>query len=141
MQFPKLTPLQSRLAACLLTFILLIVLFFSISPRQFAYAAELDSSLRDQDHNHHHIGEWIPNDIDWGEEDDLSVAQYQAEFPGFDRSIIGRASSALTELKDNIPLSSNVAAGQTEYFVFLNSSVWVGFSTAGCGLPPGISEF
>jgi calcium channel MID1 len=141
MQFPKLTPLQSRLAACLLTFILLIALYLSISPRHFAYAAELEISLPDQDHNHHRIGEWIPNDIDWGEEDDLSVAQYQAEFAGLDRSIIGRATTALTELKDNLPVSSNVASGQTQYFVFLNSSVWTDLSNAGNGLPPGISNY
>jgi calcium channel MID1 len=78
--------------------------------------------------------------VDWGEEDDLSVAPYQADFAGFDRSIIGRASSALTELKDNIPVGSNVASGQTQYFVFLNSSLWADFSTSGNGLPPEISQ-
>jgi calcium channel MID1 len=139
MQFPKLTPLQKRLAACLLTFVLLAILFFSLSPRNFAYAADLDSSFLTQDHNHHRIPEWLSNDIDWGEEQDLSVAQYQADFVGFDRSIIGRADSALMELKGNTPVNADVSSGQTQYFVFLNSSVWADYSSAGNGLPPGIS--
>jgi calcium channel MID1 len=142
MQFPKLTPLQSRLVACIVTLSLLLILYLSLSPNHFAYAAELDSSVLDRDHNHHRIPEWPSNDIDWGEEEkqDLGVAQYQAEFAGFSRSIIGRADSALTELKDNIPLSMNVVSGQTQYFVFLNSSVSAPFSTAGNGLPPEFSN-
>jgi calcium channel MID1 len=142
MQFPKLTPLQSRLVACIVTLALLVILYFSLSPTHFAYAAELDSSFLDQDHNHHRIPEWLSNDIDWGdeEEQDIGVAQYQADFVGFSRSIIGRADSALTELKDNIPMSQNVASGQTQYFVFLNESVFAPLSTAGNGLPPGFSN-
>ena len=51
MQFPKLTPLQSRFAASLLASAILMFIYFSLSNTQFAYAAELDSIIP-SDHNH-----------------------------------------------------------------------------------------
>lgn len=142
MQFPKLTPLQKRLAACIATLLLLIVVFLSLSPPSFAYAAELDSFLS-QDHNHHRIQELLSNDIDWGEEyegNDVSTPEYQAEFAGFDRSIIGRADLGFVELKNNLVAGSEINANQTQQFVFLKASLDTQQSTAGNGLPPGLNN-
>ena len=105
MQFPKLTPLQSRFLACLGTSILLIIIYYSLSPTHFAYAAEVEATLN-QDHNHHRIYDDLDlsRDIDWEDEEDfgnIETASYQSDFgPGVDRSIIGGAQkvSALKSL-------------------------------------------
>jgi calcium channel MID1 len=136
MQFPKLTPLQSRFAACLGTSILLLILYFTISPPQFAYASELES-VHNQDHNHHRIDLDPSSDIDWGE--DTEGEQYEAEFSAFQRSIIGRVVADVKPLANNIPDALNVAPGETIYYVFENSSVWGSHSAPRQGLPSPIS--
>jgi calcium channel MID1 len=136
MQFPKLTPLQSRFAACLGTSILLLILYFTISPPQFAYASEL-VSVHNEDHNHHRIDLDPSSDIDWG--DDTEEEQYEAEFSGFERSIIGRAAADVKPLTNNVPDTLNVAPGETIYYVFENSSVWGNHSAPRQGLPSPIS--
>lgn len=147
MQFPKLTPLQSRFLACLGTSILLVIIYYSLSPTHFAYAAELESTLN-EDHNHHRIYHDLDlsNDIDWGKDDnedfDKYAPSYQAEF-GFthDRSIIGRAASGTFALANNVPTTSNIEAGEMQSFVFDNSSLWSNFSPDENGLPANLSAF
>lgn len=147
MQFPKLTPLQSRFLACLGTSILLVIIYYSLSPTHFAYAAELESTLH-EDHNHHRIYHDLDlsNDIDWGKEDDEDydkyAPSYQAEFGfGHERSIIGRAASGTFALTNNIPTTSNIAPGEIQSFVFDNSSVWSSPSSEENGLPANLSAF
>jgi calcium channel MID1 len=136
MQFPKLTPLQSRFAACLGTSIILLIVYFTISPPQFAYASEL-GSVHNQDHNHHRIDLDPSSGIDWG--DDMEGEQYEPEFSAFERSIIGRAAADVKALTNNIPDALNVAPGETVYYVFENSSVWGNHSAPRQGLPSPIS--
>lgn len=146
MQFPKLTPLQSRFLACLGTSILLVIIYYSLSPTHFAYAAEIEATLN-QDHNHHRIYNnlGLPGDIDWEDEEedfDIEIASYQSDFgPGVDRSIIGRAASGTFALVNNVPTSSNIAAGEIQYFVFDNSSLWMPLSPTENGLPANLSAF
>lgn len=145
MQFPKLTPLQSRFLACLGTSILLIIIYYSLSPTHFAYAAEIEATLN-QDHNHHRIYNNLgfSGDIDWEDEDnfDIEIASYQSDFgPGVDRSIIGRAASGTFALVNNVPTTSNIAAGEIQYFVFDNSSLWEDLSPIKNGLPANLSAF
>src|ERR1700761_3843551 len=108
MQFPKLTPLQSRFAACIGTTLLLLLIYFSISPPHFAYAAELDS-IHNEDHNHR----WILSDMSKGEdswdwEDDDDQDEFVGYEPGFaaglDHSLIGRAT-----VMDTVILQNNQA--------------------------------
>jgi calcium channel MID1 len=150
MHFPKLTPLQSRLAACLGTSIILLIIYFSLSPTHFAYAAELDS-IHNQDHNHHRIplGQDldIASGIDWGEDDvDLDMAdldgtaQYQAEFAGLGRDLIGRAPLDTVALKNNQPNQLNISPGETQYYIFENSSVFGASTPWRTGLPTNISR-
>jgi calcium channel MID1 len=150
MHFPTLTPLQSRFAACLGTSILLLIIYYSLSPAHFAYAAELDS-IHNQDHNHHRIpqghGLDLANDIDWGDDEvDLDsasfdgTAQYQAGFLGMSRDIIGRALEDTFALKNNVPNELNVSPGDVKYYVFENSSVWGSATAWRTGLPTNISR-
>ncbi|KAF2397108.1 hypothetical protein EJ06DRAFT_515282 [Trichodelitschia bisporula] len=124
MQFPKLTPLQSRLVACLCTSTLCVLVYYLLSPapaRYFAYAAELDSLLN-QDHNHHRIlgaqGAELLGDS-WGEE-----GSYEAEFVGVSRSLIGRADDVPQGLKNNVPETLNIDPGDTKYYVFEKADIF-----------------
>ncbi|KAF2840290.1 hypothetical protein M501DRAFT_991301 [Patellaria atrata CBS 101060] len=133
MQFPKLTPLQSRLAASLTTAVILIVILFSLSPRHSAYAAEIDSILNDE-HNHH----WLPENVDaaglsWDDEKDQDA--YEAEFLGLDRGIIGRAPAGVDGLDNNTPSNLNLDPGRTNNYVFENKTLWGNHSATGLGLP------
>jgi calcium channel MID1 len=150
MQFPKLTPLQSRLAACLGTSVILVIIYLSLSPSHFAYAAELDSILHD-DHNHHRIGVGhslnLAADIDWSESgntldaDGFDVAaDYQAEFPGVSRELVGRAPPVVAPLKNNNPSATNIAPGETNEYVFASSEVYGPPGTLRTGLPWSISR-
>ncbi|KAF2427116.1 hypothetical protein EJ08DRAFT_363212 [Tothia fuscella] len=148
MQFPKLTLLQSRFSACLGTSILLFIIYYSISPSHFAYAAEIDS-IHNEDHNHHRIPVLsdlqVAGEIDWEDvELDTShsdgTAQYQAEFQGLSRGIIGRALENQFALKNNVPSSLNIRSGEVQYYVFENSSVWGNYSVWRTGLPEVIAR-
>lgn len=148
MHFPKLTPLQSRFAACLGTSLLLFIIYYSVSPSHFAYATELDS-IDNEDHNHHRIpilsDLQVASEIDWGEDElDTShfdgTAQYQAEFLGVSRGIIGRALENQFALKNNVPNSLNLRPGEVQYYVFENSSVWGNHSAWRNELPESIAR-
>jgi len=146
MQFPKLTPLQSRFLACLGTSILLVIIYYSLSPTHFAYAAKVEATLN-QDHNHHRIYNDLDlsRDIDWENEEeafDIETASYQSDFgPGVDRSIIGRAASGTFALVNNLPTTSNIAAGETQQYIFDTSSLWSTLSGTENGLPVNLSAF
>jgi calcium channel MID1 len=145
MQFPKLTPLQSRFLACLGTSVLLVIIYYSLSPAHFAYAAEIPlDTTHNEDHNHRRLVGLSPDfapDVGWEErlagvgveevdveergEWDREVAGYQAEFFGADRSIIGRAPLDTVSLQNTVPSKLNVQAGQTNYYSFENISALV----------------
>jgi len=149
MPLPKLTPLQSRFAACLGTSVLLFIIYYSVSlfPSHFAYAAELDS-IHNQDHNHHRIAREqefaLASETDWGDDENVEMfegtAEYQADFVGLGRDIIGRALLDTFALQNNIPNSLNVGPGETRYYVFENSSVWGEHASWRSGLPSNISR-
>jgi calcium channel MID1 len=146
MKLPKLTPLQSRFAACLGTSIVLLIIYFSLNPSHFAYAAELDSILG-EDHNHHRIAlgrEFsLAGDLDWGDGgldyDSDGTADYQADFAGISRSIIGRAPLDTVGLKNNLPNTLNIDAGQTQYYIFEKDEVFSMPGTRGSQLPTNVT--
>jgi calcium channel MID1 len=62
--------------------------------------------------------------------------RYEAEFFGFDRSIIGRAPSWVdAAIDNNYFYQDNVPQGTTRYYIFTNSSVWGKLSDPSQGLP------
>ena len=125
MQFPKLTPLQSRFAACLGTSLVLLVIYFSLHPANFAYAAELDS-LHHADHNHHRIALARSLALDWGPyegegSDDSIGYDPQFEVGALDHGIVGRQSLDTIRLENNKPNNLNIDARETHYYVFEKS--------------------
>lgn len=146
MQFPKLTPLQSRLAACLGTSIILVIIYYSISPSHFAYAAELESILK-EDHNHHRIdfGQELDfKDVtNWGEdaamlEEDgfAGMREDEAGLAGVVRDLVWRATPGTTDMRNNVPFGTNIAAGDSDPYVFPSAQVFGPTGTPRTGLPP-----
>ncbi|KAE9989840.1 hypothetical protein EG327_002181 [Venturia inaequalis] len=144
MQFPKLTPLQARLAACLGTSIILVVLYYSVSPSHFAYAAELESILN-EDHNHHRIDfgqeRGFRDVTDWGEDEAMleedafaGVEEGGDGFGGVARDLVRRAPGT-SPLKNNIPFGENIAPGAVATFKFARSEVYGPPGTLRTGLP------
>ncbi|GME27045.1 putative calcium channel subunit mid1 protein [Neofusicoccum parvum] len=124
MACPKLSPLQSRLAASLTAVALLILIYLSLGPANLAYAAATE------DHNHDRLegGAFL------GAE--LEADGYEPEFVGVSRDIIGRQDGeSYMLLSNNQPGTNNVEAGSTMYYRFDNSSVWGNLSDATPGLP------
>jgi calcium channel MID1 len=135
MPFPKLSPLQSRLAASLVACILVLLLYLSLSSAHFAYATEVES-IRPEDHNHERL--LSPYILD-GELDDVGQPEdvYEAEFFGVDRSIIGRAPTWVqATLENNYFYNDNVQRGEMKYYMVSNSTIWGNYSGPSQVLPP-----
>lgn len=135
MPLPKLSPLQSRLAASLVACVLVLLLYLTLSSSHFAYASDVDST-RPEDHNHVRLLTpfILDDELDDVEQREL---QYEAEFFGFDRSITGRAPSWVeATIDNNNDYMDNVPQGEVRYYMFANSSVWGQLSGPSQGLPP-----
>ncbi|KAH7321596.1 stretch-activated Ca2+-permeable channel component-domain-containing protein [Rhexocercosporidium sp. MPI-PUGE-AT-0058] len=135
MPLPKLSPLQSRLAASLFASIMLLLLYLFFSLPNFAYAADVNS-IQPEDHNHEQLLDFPL--LDDFHELELREEEYESEFFGVDRSIIGRATTQPTGLVNNRVEATNVQLGQSFYYVFTNASLWGSKSPAAPGLPSQI---
>lgn len=138
MPVPKLSPLQSRLAASLIASFMLLMLYLAFAAPHFAYAADVDSIAR-EDHNHERLLSKALLDIDV-EDLESRTFEYEADFIGYDRGIIGRAPNANTPtaLVNNQPDLTNVPQGMTMQYVFQNASLWGDLSAPTAGLPSAI---
>jgi calcium channel MID1 len=133
MPFPKLTVLQSRLAASVVATALVLLLYFALSSTHFAYASEVDSILP-EDHNHERLlGPYILEGEADGE--DNEIVGYQPDFLGVDRGIIGRADPGTDAVNNNMPVNMNIELGTTKLFVFTNASLWGEMAGPTEGLP------
>ncbi|KAG4430143.1 hypothetical protein IFR05_014379, partial [Cadophora sp. M221] len=135
MPLPKLSPLQSRLAASLCASIMLLLLYLFFSVPSFAYATDVDS-IQPEDHNHEQLLDFPL--LDDFHELELREEEYESEFFGVERSIIGRATTQPTGLVNNRIEATNVQLGQSFYYVFTNASLWGTKSPATPGLPSQI---
>ena len=137
---PKLTPLQSRLLASVLTLVLLGVVYWALSHPHIAYAAELDydggGRLRGgEDHNWHRIAlEEV--ETYWAEgvdaEDDTGTAVLSA-----------RAPAVSTTGGNNVPNTDNIEPGGTTVWEFTNEQLNSRPAERGPGLPrdlPGVED-
>ncbi|TVY73218.1 Calcium influx-promoting protein ehs1 [Lachnellula suecica] len=136
MPLPKLSPLQSRLAASLIASLMLLLLYFTFASPHFAYAADVDS-IRAEDHNHERLlaRPFLDIDVDGLE---LREMAYEVEFMGIDRGIIGRAPTGNepTGVINNRKEQINIALGQTVSYMFTNASLWGAKSTTKAYLSP-----
>ena len=122
--FPKLTPLQSRFAACLSASVILFLLWLSVTKPHFAYALELDS-IPSEDHNHYIILDDERLD-DW-----FTSGKNEKE----EKERIARAEAGVSALANNDPASSNIRIGETQNWVFPQDAVDGPHGTRGAGLP------
>jgi len=138
MPLPKLSPLQSRLAASLIASLMLLMLYFAFSNPHFAYAADVDS-IRHEDHNHERLLDTSFLDTMF-EEVELRALEYEADFVGFDRSIVGRQASGNDpdELMNNVVIQTNVEQGQVKSYMFSDTSLYAHQSPSTPGLPSAI---
>jgi calcium channel MID1 len=129
---PKSSPLQSRLAASLVVSIVISILYLAVSYTPFAYAADIDP-IQGGDR-----GRLLDMPfMEVGFEDlELRELEYEAEFAGYDRGIIGRVPTAdtPTPLINNRMVLTNVEQGQLLWYSFLNASVFGELSSI-TGLP------
>ncbi|KAI9721436.1 MAG: hypothetical protein M1812_002198 [Candelaria pacifica] len=138
MPLPKLTPLQSRLAASFAASLVLITIYIWCSNPDFAYAAHDVGSIGNDDHNHR-----MSYDLDaqpdaskilnWDDGEELET--YEPNFPGLDRSIIGRAPDGAEDLPNNTPGKLNINLGETQYWTVSNATLWGDLSPPTSGLP------
>jgi calcium channel MID1 len=124
MPLPKLSLLQSRLAASLIASLMLLMLYLAFSSHNFAYAANVDS-IRPEDHNHERL---LGLDLRRADIEDLEIRDdglYRAGFLGYDEGITGRApvSDSPTQLENNIPRADNLAQGQTNFYIFPSTAL------------------
>lgn len=143
MQFPKLTPLQSRFAASLAASFTLLVFYLSLSSPHFAYAVETESPAA-KDSSRPHLLD-LEGRLDLTEQyawhDDEVEQNYEPDFAGLDRGIIGRAPIESQNLENNTPGKRNIqGGGGPHYWVFQNESVWGPHALVTSGLPSPLED-
>ena len=125
MQFPKLTPLQSRLAASIAASLTLLILFFAFSRPQFAYAFSADS-IEHRDHNHPFLLDLEACAVTLDLEIDDEAPKDYSETAGSDQTLIGRAPDppVIQNLSNNVPGQLNITlGGPTQFWSFPKSEL------------------
>lgn len=153
MQFPKLTPLQSRLAASLTATFIVVIIYLSLSKRQVAYAAELGSppgqdgeARLAEDHPW-----WRVEEYDGAEVTDTSSVIWDLDFEddGHDEEdeagasmLRGRASTNETALlgQNNVPGQLNINSGERQLWLYPNTTLRTDYAPKGKGLPSDVDE-
>ncbi len=135
MQFPKLTALQSRLAATLAASAILVILFFSLTRPQFAYAAELDARIP-PDHNHPIALDFSGAMMDEDEEEERRAAlDWELHELSIREGLVRRAPPGVSALSNNDPQTMNIDVGQTQNWVVSKEMVAGPPGVLGPGLP------
>ena len=137
MQFPKLTPLRLRFTVSLAASFILVVFYLSLSSPHFAYAAETDSTapkgpsrprLLDSQNRLEFIEHYT-----W--DNDEVKQNYEPDFAGLDRGIIGRAPTK-SQLDNNAPGKGNIqVGGDPQYWEFPNDTLRDPFTPGTSRLP------
>lgn len=113
MQFPKLTPLQSRFLASFVASAMLVILYLALTSPQFAYAVDLDSRIP-PDHNH-------PLRLD----SPFRLKGHAVDVDNEERTATSlhdlterAAESMVSALENNNPQNLNIGFGETQNWVF-----------------------
>lgn len=123
MQFPKLTPLQSRFAASLVASLVLLLLYLTFNTPKFAYAFDLDSRIP-PDHNHPILDLFDDESLEYASEreDSTVVLPRQAE-------------DAILSLSNNDPQNLNIEPGNSQFWTFPQDAIDGPPTETGPGLP------
>ena len=139
MQFPKLTPLQSRFAASFAASLILVILFLTVSRPQFVYAFEADL-IEHRDHNHPFLLDRYSLTQTLKIDKDNEEQSRVREFVGLDWSLVRRAAPDPLEIKslsNNIPGQSNYTpGGPTQVWSFLKAELEGPLSPPGTEILP-----
>ncbi|KAI3396131.1 hypothetical protein diail_462 [Diaporthe ilicicola] len=132
----QLSPLQSRFVASAIATVLLIIIYFTLFPPQFAFAEEISHGSPIVLDGSAGLG---------GVDTELETRDlwYSPEFEAFDRSILGEVTKRDTlSLSNNVPNQMNLAAGDTLVYVFKSSELSSSGDTSSLELrgDPGTSE-
>lgn len=119
------------------------VFYLSLSCPQFAYAAEADP-ITTKDPGRPHSLE-SPDPLGFTEQyawhDDEVRQDYEPDFTGLDRGIIGRAPSEPQKLENNTPGKRSIhGGGDTHYWVFQNKTLWGPHAPVTSGLPSSLYD-
>ncbi len=125
MRFPKLTPLQSRLATSLVASLLLLLLYLFLNKPNFAYAHQLHSRIP-PDHNHPILDAFDDNDDLVGPQREDKVVE-----------AIPRAIDGILALSNNGPQNLNIDVGASQFWTFPKDAIDGEPGVAGPGLPGG----
>jgi hypothetical protein len=134
MQFPKLTPLQSRFAATFAATIFVFALFYIISTNSGSFAYALEEA--DQLTTTRNGGAGESSTIIFDEDEDESADKRG----GDDEQLIRRAISDPMAVSNNEFQMLNIELGQTQYWVFTKESVLGTPSATPEGLPANITS-
>ncbi|KAL9007252.1 MAG: hypothetical protein Q9188_000055 [Gyalolechia gomerana] len=97
-------------------FALLFYLCCSSDSRLLARAAG-DDTIIHEDHNHHRLLNLL-NNHDTFQGAAVEANDYEPNFAGFDRAIMGRAPEAATTLGNNAPKPADIDQGDIQYWIF-----------------------
>lgn len=126
MQFPKLTPLQSRIVVSLAASLIVIVFYLSLSSPHFAYAVETDSIAPKDPNRPPLLG--LQDRLGFTEryswDDDEVEQNYEPEFAELERGISELAPKS-QNLNNNTPGKRSIQVGDgPHYWVFQNETLW-----------------
>ena len=117
MQLLQNTHHRPRHAFAIPAALVLTSLYLSLLPK-FTHASDADS-IAQEDHNHYRISQ-LQSEV-YGtlvDDQNLEVNNYEAEFIGADRGIIGRAEPSKRELANNAPGKGTLKYGETHNWTF-----------------------
>lgn len=129
MQFPKLTPLQSRFAVSLTASVALIVIYYFLWTPKFAYAAELDFR-RD-----------VGSQSKGGYDVDLVDDELEVEEDAHWMAHIWpqkRAETINPLSQNNVPGILNIEPGKSQIWLYPNTTLYGNYTDKGTGLPSSI---
>ena len=128
MQFPKLTPLQSRFAASFAASLILIILYLTFSNPHFAYAIDTDL-IEHRDHNYPFILNEKPGLVDSGLAgwpDEEKKHGDQPVFVELGRELLERAPEdpQINALENNMPGKKEISLGDQQFWSFSKENLY-----------------
>ncbi|KAL9029898.1 MAG: hypothetical protein Q9196_001922 [Gyalolechia fulgens] len=114
-------------------FALLLYLCCSSDSRLLARAAS-DDPVTHGDHNHHRLLNLLDTH-DVFQPAAVSATNYEPEFAGLDRGIVGRASEAATILGNNAPKPTDIDQGDIQFWIFPQATLQGPYGHADPPLP------
>lgn len=128
MRLPRSTYFPQRTALSPLASLSLLLTFTATLFTQHAFTVREDS-ITHKDHNHRRLNGALEID---GRHD---LENYEPEFTGADRSIIGRAGDVISALGNNAPGTLNIDQSASQYWMFPSTTLFGPKSPQTSGLP------